>query len=253
MATSTTLWRRYLPGDPHPNAWVVKLGVATVRRPLAKGLARFPGEEEHWWVVMPRFSLWVGVLVIPGMALVPLAVSAQTPKAPAKSSPSSKSAPSLAVMPGFETLADGSTRLFVDSSGPVAYETRTDSGSTSYVLKDTRVAKQNNCNPLVTEFFNTPVTTARLVVHGRDLVVRDRDAEQGRPCRLGRHRSRRRRRLLRAVSEGRLPSGVGARDGASRGRLALRRRHVTSGHVVAGHDPFRAPTHGRERSRRWRR
>jgi hypothetical protein len=103
------------------------------------------------------------------MALVPLAVSAQTRKAPPRSSTGAKSAPSLAVMPGFETLADGSTRLFVDLSGPVAYDTKTDHGATSYVLKDTRVAKQNNCNPLVTEFFNTPVTNARLVVHGHDL------------------------------------------------------------------------------------
>ncbi len=24
------LWRRYLPGEPHPNAWVTKVGLATV-------------------------------------------------------------------------------------------------------------------------------------------------------------------------------------------------------------------------------
>jgi methyltransferase (TIGR00027 family) len=27
---SDDLWRRYLPGDPHPNAWVVKIGIAVV-------------------------------------------------------------------------------------------------------------------------------------------------------------------------------------------------------------------------------
>jgi methyltransferase (TIGR00027 family) len=27
------LWRRYLPGEPHPHAWVMKVGLATVRQP----------------------------------------------------------------------------------------------------------------------------------------------------------------------------------------------------------------------------
>ena len=31
------LWRRFLPGDPHPNAFVVKIGVAIVRSPGTRG------------------------------------------------------------------------------------------------------------------------------------------------------------------------------------------------------------------------
>ncbi len=73
------------------------------------------------------------------------------------------------VTPGFETLADGSTRLFVELPKPVAYETKTGRGSITYVLKGAHVDRRNNYNPLVTVHFNTPVTSARLVPHGRDL------------------------------------------------------------------------------------
>jgi hypothetical protein len=74
-----------------------------------------------------------------------------------------------AILPGFETLDDGSTRLFVDLSAPISYETKSAKGSIIYVLKKTVVARRNNCNALVTEFFNTPARTARLVPHGHDL------------------------------------------------------------------------------------
>jgi hypothetical protein len=37
------------------------------------------------------------------------------------------------------------------------------------VLKGAHVGKRNNYNPLVTVAFNTPVTSARLTPHGRDL------------------------------------------------------------------------------------
>jgi hypothetical protein len=74
-----------------------------------------------------------------------------------------------AVMPGFETLADGTTRLFVELTKPVAYETKTRKGGIVLVLEGAHVGRRNNCNPLVTVHFNTPVTTARLVPHHKDL------------------------------------------------------------------------------------
>ena len=74
-----------------------------------------------------------------------------------------------AILPGFETLADGSTRLFVLMSQPVAYEVKPAQGTLTYVLKGAHVDKRNNYNPLVTVHFNTPVTSARLVPHGADL------------------------------------------------------------------------------------
>jgi len=72
-------------------------------------------------------------------------------------------------VPGFETLADGSSRLIVELTKPVAYETRTAKGTVTYVLKGARVSRRNNTNALVTVHFNTPVTSARLVPHGHDL------------------------------------------------------------------------------------
>ena len=74
-----------------------------------------------------------------------------------------------AILPGFETLADGSTRLFVLMSQPVKYEAKPARGTLTYVLKGAHVDKRNNYNPLVTVHFNTPVTSARLVPHGADL------------------------------------------------------------------------------------
>lgn len=74
-----------------------------------------------------------------------------------------------AIMPGFEMLADGSSQLFVELTKPVAYDTKASRGGIVYVLKGARVEKRNNYNPLVTVHFNTPVTSARLVPHGKDL------------------------------------------------------------------------------------
>jgi hypothetical protein len=73
------------------------------------------------------------------------------------------------IEPGFETLADGSSRLFVELSKQVPFETKTAAGSITYVLKGAHVDKRNNYNPLVTVHFNTPVSQARLVPHGSDL------------------------------------------------------------------------------------
>ncbi len=117
----------------------------------------------------------------PGMALGqtadPSAAPAADPApaaAPASHGPSrsahvTAAAGSSVAMPGFETLGDGSTRLFVDLSKPVSFETKTSKGTVTYVLKGARVARRNSYNPLVTVHFNTPVTNARLVPHGRDL------------------------------------------------------------------------------------
>jgi hypothetical protein len=74
-----------------------------------------------------------------------------------------------AILPGFETLADGSTRLFVVLTRPVPYDVRPARGTVTYVLKGAHVDRRNNYNPLVTVHFNTPVTNARLVPHGKDL------------------------------------------------------------------------------------
>lgn len=66
-------------------------------------------------------------------------------------------------------LPDGSTRLYVELSKPAAYNAKVARSGLIYVLKDTHVERRNNENPLVTVHFNTPITSARLIPHGRDL------------------------------------------------------------------------------------
>jgi hypothetical protein len=117
-------------------------------------------------VIFSRAHRPVVVLLAALTTLAPGMASAQRPR---QAGVAHSAAPANAVLPGFETLDDGSTRLFVDLSAPVSYETRAAKGSITYVLKATKMGRRNNGNPLVTTFFNTPVTTARLVPHGHDL------------------------------------------------------------------------------------
>ncbi len=92
------------------------------------------------------------------------------PKRPSKTAGRGKGADQAgSVVPGFETLADGSTRLFVELSQPVKYEAKPAATVFTCVLKGAHVDRRNNYNPLVTVHFNTPVTSARLVPHGADL------------------------------------------------------------------------------------
>jgi hypothetical protein len=74
-----------------------------------------------------------------------------------------------ATMSGFESMADGSTRLFVELSKPTTYTVKTGKNRLTYLIKGAYAGRRNNTNPLVTVHFNTPVTNARLVPQGRDL------------------------------------------------------------------------------------
>src|SRR5260370_39720657 len=105
-----------------------------------------------------------------GAATAPAPPQDVPPSHPHKNAPRRARADSPdALMPGFETLADGSTRLFVELSQPIAYSAKVGHGAITYVLKGAHVNRRNNYNPLVTVHFNTPVTTARLSPHGKDL------------------------------------------------------------------------------------
>ncbi|MBX3210284.1 MAG: hypothetical protein KF764_34955 [Labilithrix sp.] len=73
-------------------------------------------------------------------------------------------------MPGFEQTADGGSRLFVQLSQNVPVEERKAQGSITYVLKGASPRVWNNTNALVTVHFNTPVSRARLVPQGHDLL-----------------------------------------------------------------------------------
>jgi hypothetical protein len=76
----------------------------------------------------------------------------------------------VATLPGFEMLAEGGSRLFVELSQTVQVDERRARGSLTYVLHGAHVTVHNNTNPLVTVHFNTPVATARLVPAGHDLL-----------------------------------------------------------------------------------
>jgi hypothetical protein len=72
--------------------------------------------------------------------------------------------------PGFEQTPDGGSRLFVQLSQSVPIEERKAPGSITYVLKGASPRVWNNTNALVTVHFNTPVSRARLVPQGPDLL-----------------------------------------------------------------------------------
>jgi hypothetical protein len=75
-----------------------------------------------------------------------------------------------ATLPGFEQTADGGSRLFVHLTQQVPVEERRAQGSITYVLRGAHVRVRNNTNALVTVHFNTPVSRARLVPQGNDLL-----------------------------------------------------------------------------------
>ena len=91
----------------------------------------------------------------------------------------------MATLPGFEMLADGGSRLFVQLSKTVdVAELRGTSTpkatkgkkaptashpTVTYVLKGAQVLRRNNERALETVHFNTPVVRARLVPAGHDL------------------------------------------------------------------------------------
>jgi hypothetical protein len=67
-------------------------------------------------------------------------------------------------------LPDGGSRLFVEVTRKVDVEQRKAARGLTFVLKGARVVYRNNENALVTVHFNTPVTRARLLPSGRDLL-----------------------------------------------------------------------------------
>jgi hypothetical protein len=75
----------------------------------------------------------------------------------------------VATLPGFQMLPEGGSRLFVELTQPVQVDEHKSRGKLVYVLHGAHVDVRNNENPLVTIHFNTPVSRARLVPHGRDL------------------------------------------------------------------------------------
>jgi hypothetical protein len=72
------------------------------------------------------------------------------------------------MLPGFEELSDGGSRLFVEIMKTVPVDEHRAQGTITYVLHGMHVRLRNNTNALVTVHFNTPVYRARLVPKGKD-------------------------------------------------------------------------------------
>lgn len=80
---------------------------------------------------------------------------------------SGRSPVNVLTWPGFEPRAGG--RFFLQTTGSVTTETRATDGRFEVLLRGARTHLRNTRRPLVTRFFNTPVTEARIEGRGRDL------------------------------------------------------------------------------------
>jgi hypothetical protein len=98
--------------------------------------------------------------------------------APAKARAVRKHNGPVVNLPGFEQTPDGGSRVFVSLTSTVAVEEHKAQGAVTYILKGAGVRVWNITNALVTVHFNTPVSKARLVPHGKDahLVIEMRAA-----------------------------------------------------------------------------
>ncbi len=125
---------------------------------------------------MAKRSRTLGFLA--GLVLVPAAAGSAAAdlgfEVSAKKAPSSRTTGAadgaVATLPGFEMLADGASRLFVELTRTVDIEEKKVGHRVTYVLKGAHVQKRNNENALETVHFNTPVRRARLLPGAGGLV-----------------------------------------------------------------------------------
>ncbi len=84
----------------------------------------------------------------------------------------------VAYGPAFRMLPDGTSRITVPLSDKVAFQEVKNDNTLTYVLPKTFAPKGNSQRPLMTQFFNTPVSTARLEASKKDtrLVIHLRNA-----------------------------------------------------------------------------
>lgn len=84
----------------------------------------------------------------------------------------------LATYPGFRMLKDGRSEVWVQISKKVSVTPSVAAGHATFVLTGVDVGIHNNTNPLVTEYFDTPLARARLkrMDGGAQLVLELREA-----------------------------------------------------------------------------
>jgi hypothetical protein len=130
-------------------------------------------------------AILAGLLLLPALGRAALGQPSggtQSPSAPSTGTAAPGAPPSaakqrhatvsgpIATLPGFEMLADGASRLFVELTQTVAVDEKKNGRRITYTLKGAHVIHRNNENALVTVHFNTPVQRARLLPSGGGLV-----------------------------------------------------------------------------------
>ncbi|MDQ3032140.1 MAG: hypothetical protein M3Y87_06970 [Myxococcota bacterium] len=73
--------------------------------------------------------------------------------------------------PGFQMMPDGSSRFFVQTTGPVQTDVRVTGERVEVIFPRTGIHLRNSARWLETRFFETPVLRARLERRGRDMVL----------------------------------------------------------------------------------
>lgn len=86
------------------------------------------------------------------------------------SSPSPGGGP-IVTFPAFQLLEGGTSRVYVELTGPVSVEKHVLEHALVYTLKGAQVPSRNNRNPLITTAFQGPVDRVRLAVRERDVDV----------------------------------------------------------------------------------
>jgi hypothetical protein len=76
--------------------------------------------------------------------------------------PAGRQANPVVTWPGFQVLLDGGSRLFVQTSGPVTPELQREGAHWVVLIPGASLPRGNVRLPLDTQFFNTPVKSARL-------------------------------------------------------------------------------------------
>lgn len=86
----------------------------------------------------------------------------------------------IAMFPGFRMLPDGRSLVWVTVNKKVPVEAHSAAGRVTYLLSGAQVSIRNNTNALVTTYFDTPLSRARLVPgkQGTQLVLSLREKVQ---------------------------------------------------------------------------
>lgn len=81
--------------------------------------------------------------------------------------PSPRKRATAVTWPGFQLRDDGGSRFFLQTNGRVDLRTTIQPRQVTVILERVRIAGRNNRRPLITRYFDTPVTSARLKPRGK--------------------------------------------------------------------------------------